>query len=595
MAVLPDQSPDTEETMSFSAIRNTAYSSLMATQVKMQVTSSNIANADVAGYTRKSVKQVNTSNDGIGTGVAITDIVSAVSKFLVKDMAKALTAVGEAKTIEGYAAELQSLFGSISAGASGSGTSLANTLAQLESALNQLALTPESATLKAMAISALDAVAVQMRETSTGIQALRANADGQIATSVETINGALHTIDLLNTQIAQGKAMGQPVADLEDMRNSALQTISEQMDIHYYVSDTGQMRINTRGGTPLLDSRIHELSYEGKPVVSAGTVFNPITVDGKAVDGEINSGVIGALFDMRDTILPSVQDELDQLANSLIAALNSTYNGGTTKPAPSVLTGMTTVAPTDSFTRTGTLRVASLDSDGKIVSYADIDLTALPDPASVQDLVDEINASASGITASINSQGKLVLAAPAGQGVAITDLGSQIDGQGVSDYFGLNDLMVGTGAASIGVRKDLLASPGNFSNATLSKEVPLAAGDVGLSTSAPFLGDLAKLFGATQTFGAAGTLSAITTSFSDYAATIVSHVASTAHDAEKTLSNKQMGYDSLANAMASQTGVNIDEETGRLSELEQQYATAAQIFQVLNDMFEALLQAAKTA
>ena len=41
-------------------------------------------------------------------------------------------------------------------------------------------------------------------------------------------------------------------------------------------------------------------------------------------------------------------------------------------------------------------------------------------------------------------------------------------------------------------------------------------------------------------------------------------------------------------------GVNVDEETAALNELEQQYSTAAQLLSILNDMFDALLAAVKS-
>ena len=46
-------------------------------------------------------------------------------------------------------------------------------------------------------------------------------------------------------------------------------------------------------------------------------------------------------------------------------------------------------------------------------------------------------------------------------------------------------------------------------------------------------------------------------------------------------------------ALTSATGVNVDEESSKLNELQQQYSTAAQMFAVLNQMFDALITAAR--
>ena len=58
---------------------------------------------------------------------------------------------------------------------------------------------------------------------------------------------------------------------------------------------------------------------------------------------------------------------------------------------------------------------------------------------------------------------------------------------------------------------------------------------------------------------------------------------------------RQLTYDSASDALTSLTGVNIDEETARLSTLEQEYQTAAQLLEALNAMFDALLSAANSA
>lgn len=585
--------------MSFAAIRNTAYSSLMTTQVKMQITSSNIANADSVGYTRKIAKQVNLTSGGIGVGVSITDIVSGVNKFLVKDIAQAMTAYGAAAVADKYTFDLQTLFGSISSEIDGGGDTIAHKLTQLEDMLNKLAGTPESDTLKANVVSDLEAVAIQLRETSTNIQKMRANADGEIAVAVGTVNGALHGIDKLNKQITLAKAQGQSVADLEDMRNSAIQVLSEQMNVNYYVSDAGEMRITTMGGTPLLDSAVHELVYNAKAIVSPTTGFDAITVEGVPISGAITSGTIGGLIGLRDGTLSDAQASLDRLAVNLVAALNTVYNDSTSIPAPSVLTGSSQPVPASTFTASGDMRVVLLDSDGKASKVLDIDLTGI---TSTADLVDAINFAndPTGIAAdiaSLNGEGQLVLTAPSGLGIAVTstDPASQIGGQGVSAYLGLNNLMVGTSAGTIRVRSDILATPSLLANSKLSTDPALAAGDVAYVRSASFVQDIANLFNHATSFDAAGALGGITTTFSDYAATILDNVAATAHDAGQVLLARETGKQALLNAMASKTGVNISEEEAKLSELKQAYSTAAQLFQVLNEMFEALLQAAKSA
>jgi flagellar hook-associated protein 1 FlgK len=575
--------------MSFSAIRSIAYSSLANTQLQMALTSSNVANADTEGYTRKVATQAAVYTGTVGSGVSVTAITSNVDKYLLQDLVGATSTAGAATTTESYADKLQNLLGATTGGDSG-GTSLANSIADLETALSQLSGTPESETLKASSVAALDTLASQLRETSTGIQGLRADADDAIEDAVSTINTALNAIDALNGQIATAQSRGEATADLEDTRNTALQTLSGQIDVKYYVTSDNQMRITTASGTTLLDSRAHELSSSSAAAVTRDTVFSGITVDGKDITAEVGSGQVGALIAQRDSVLPAAQAELDELATGLIDTLNSIHNAGTSLPPPSTLTGSTALSAGDAFSGSGSVRIAVTDADGALVSYQDLDLSTF---STVSDLVSALDG-IDGLSASLDASGRVVIAADAADtGIAIADIDSAVGDadQGLSDYLGLNDLLGGSDASTIAVRKDLLATPGLLATSQLSAEVSPSVGDSVVSIGESGIAQaLDAALSAPQSFAAAGTLKASSTSFADYAAKIVSGIAATATNSASASETSQSAQQSLADSLASQSGVNLDEETAKLSELEQQYSMAAQLLETLNSMFDTLLQ-----
>lgn len=571
--------------MSLSAIRTIATSGLTASQVQIQLTSSNIANADTKGYTRKTATQTATQTGTQSSGTAVTTVSSTVDKYLLRDLVSATSDQGAATITESFTSSLQSLFGSVSSNDS-SGTSIAASIADLESALSSLSGTPESDILANTALQSLSDVATQLRETSSQVQGLREDADGQIADTVSTINDALHTLDSLNDQIVTGKARGQSTADLEDQRNQTLQTLSEAIDVSYYVSSDGAMRIATSSGTVLLDSKAHELSYDPAAKVTADTVFDAISVDGIDLTDSLSGGAIGALIAQRDVVLPEVQDELDSLASGLIDALNTASNAGTTLPAPDSLTGTVGVALTDSIPATGTTRVALVDDGGTLVSYADFDLSAY---STVGDLVTAINA-VSGLDASV-TDGVLTISSTDGSGVAIADLAA--DGSGFSAAFGLNDLLTGTGAADIQIAASVKSN--GLGTARLSTEATLAVGTQVVSSSQDLVQSLTDILGADRDFVTAGALGSSSTSLADYAAKIVSDVASRSSSAETEFQTAKSAYTSLADAFSSETGVNIDEETAKLTEYQQLYSASAQLFEVINTMFDALMSAARSA
>jgi flagellar hook-associated protein 1 FlgK len=587
--------------VSLDIARSIAVGSLMTTQVQISVASSNISNADTTGYTTKTANQVATVSGGVGTGSKITVISSNVDKLLMKSLVQSDSTLGAADTSNTYLDRLQSLFGS-SGGTDSAGTSLANTIASLETAISSLSDTSSSASLQANAVSALDDVATQLRDTSSGIQSLRSDADQAIASSVDDVNTQLKTIADLNAQIKQAAASGQSTGDLEDQRYTALQTVATAMNVSYFISSSGDMQVYTASGQALVDSTVHAISYTAASSVTASTAysatgssgFSAISVNGVDITGQISSGDIGALISLRDSVLPAAQAQLDQLATTLADTLNTVHNAGTALPPPTTLTGTTAVTAATALSATGSARFAVTDQSGALVSYQDLELSSY---ATVGDLVSAING-ISGLSAAIDSSGHVVIAATSSSnGVSIGAMTSSVgsSGAGLSDFLGMNDLVTATGASNFAVRSDILSNSGLLAVSTLESSSSPTVGSAVLSAGSSTVVDsiYTALIGSTS-FAAVGGLGSSTGSFSDYAAAIVSDAASKASSASTDYAAKETTQSTLASAISSQSGVNLDEETARISSLQNQYSAASQLIQAINEMFSALMTAVQS-
>ncbi|MDU6137824.1 MAG: flagellar basal body rod C-terminal domain-containing protein, partial [Bradyrhizobium sp.] len=456
---------------------------------------------------------------------------------------------------------------------------------------------PDDAAYGALAVSALDDFASQLRSTSSGVQSLRANSDKDIASSVKSVNDDLQQIADLNVQIRKMAAAGQSTADLEDQRNSALQDLSSYMNVSYYTASNGDLQVYTSSGRALVDSSAHTLSYTASANVSASSSyssggFSGIMVDGVDVTSQITSGKIGALITLRDQTLPATQTQLDQLATELKSALNAITNGASAVPPPTSLTGSASVSSTTALAASGTVRIAVADQSGNLVSYKDLDLSSY---ATVGDLVTALNG-ISGVSASLDSSGYLSISATSSSnGIAINDMTSSVGGGGFSEYFGMNDLVTGTGAANFAVDSSILSGAAGLPTGTLDNSAILTTGSQVLTSgSATIINQLYdKLTGSTS-FSSAGGLSATTGSFADYAAAIVANVASKATQASSNYTAKSTAQASYASSLSSQSGVNIDEETARVSSLQNKYAAASQLISVVNSMFSSLLTAVQS-
>ncbi|UPK37441.1 flagellar hook-associated protein FlgK [Bradyrhizobium sp. 186] len=590
--------------MSLDIARSIAFSGLSATSVQISVTSSNISNADTTGYTEKTANQSSSVTNGVGTGVTVTGITSTVDKLLLKSLISATSDLGSADTTNTYLTSLEKLYGSTSStDDSSTGTSLANSIASLESALLSLASTPSSASLQSNVVSALDDVASQLRETSSGIQKLRADADQDIASSIDDVNTDLQQIADLNAAIKQTAATGQSTADLEDQRNTALQDVASKMNISYFTASNGDLQIYTTSGQALVDSSAHTISYTAAPNVTSSTTytagssssgFTAITVNGVDITSQITGGDIGALITLRDKTLPAAQSQLDQLAQQLASAMNSISNSASSVPAPTSLTGTTPVTSSTALSATGTVRIAVTDQSGNLVSYGDLDLSSY---STVGDLVTAING-ISGLSASVDSDGHLsITTTGSGNGVAINKMTSSVgsSGEGFSEYFGLNDLVTGTSASDIAVNSKVLSGTNELQLATLDSSSSLTVGSTVLSSgSATVVNAFYDALTDSRTFSASGGLAATTGSFADYASAIVSDVASKSSQASTNYTAKEIAQSTYASSLSSQSGVNLDEESAKLSTLQNKYSAASALIQAINSMYSALLSAVQS-
>lgn len=589
--------------MSLSVALNAALSALQVTEQQMGLASNNIANADVAGYTAKTLDTTTRVLGGQGVAVVPTGISSAVDEELVRSIVDANSAAGFADTTNSYYQLLQQYVGQLSASDGSSttgGTDLSSEISALESDLANLAATPTNGSYKSQVVADFDGLASTLRTLSSQAQQQRASADSDIQSTVKAINNQLSTINDLNAQIRLAKAQGQPTADLQDLRRAAAITLSNDIDISYFVDGAGNLQIYTQSGQTLLDdSAVHPLSYQSAGSVSSQTAYNvggtggfsAITLNGVDVTSQIQSGKLKALIDQRDDVLPDVQAALDNLAGSLIAATNTIYNQGTADPPPNSLTGTVAVSASDALAASGTVRIAVLDSTGAVSSYQDLDLSTY---SSVAQLLTALNG-IGGVSAAIDSNGHLMInASNAADGIAVNEMSSAIGagGSGFSSYFGLNDLLTGTSATTIAVRPDILATPDSLATGSLDSSATLTAGQTAISAGASDVtASLYDMMSAPRSFVTAGALNPVMSNFVGYAGDIIADVATRYKNADSAATNKDTALATLQTSFSNESGVNTDTETAKLEVLQNQYAAAAKVISVAQSMFQTLVSA----
>jgi flagellar hook-associated protein 1 len=308
-----------------------AVTGLRATQAQIQVISGNIANAQTPGYSQQTITQTAIRTPAGGVGVE-TGIIQRVSdQLLTTTLAKQTSAASAASTTDNYLTQLQNLLGQV-----GTNSSFSDALNNFVGAMQTAAATPEDPVAQSAAVNAGQQLAQQLNQFSSGIQGLRADADSDISTAVNSLNTALGQIAALNSSIAQLQAQGQSTATLQDQRDQTLSQVSQLLGVTTYLRSDGSMVVLSSSGQPLVDgTSVATFGYTPSGTVTAGSPLSPVTLNGIDITSSVTTGQIGALLQLRDTTLPAVTAELNQFANNLFSQ-TANANLNTTNSATNV-------------------------------------------------------------------------------------------------------------------------------------------------------------------------------------------------------------------------------------------------------------------
>ncbi len=573
--------------MSLTSVISTASAALQQTQYQISVTSGNIANASTAGATQKTY--TSTSSVTLTSALSTGEVTRITDAYLSKTVNNSSSADGASSVANTYLASYDDDLGSVA-----DGNDVSSALTSFQTALSTLAASPSSTSDKAAVVSAATTLANNISGLSSTIQALRTQASTDIGTTVAAVNTDLASIASLNSQIAAAQNSGSDATGLEDQRDSTLTDLSSMVGVTYFTNTNNQLMVYDQAGDQLVNgSTASTLAYTGNGALSADTTYpgaiTGVTLNGTDITSALTSGTLGGLVTLRDDTLPAQQDQLDQLASSLITTTNAAANAGTAYPPPGALTSDSTVSASDSFSATGTVRIAVTSSTGTVVSTTDLDLSSY---TSVSDLLSGLN-SIGGISASISSAGKLVIqTTDSAAGVAINGLTSSVGSsdQSLSDYFGFNDVFTGDDASTIAVSATLSANSATLATGTLSDSATLAVGDAAISTSdASAITALTAALSATRTLAADGSAVAQTTSIAGAASTFVSAAASVISNAATAATDNDAALSSAQNTLANTTGISVDEQTALLTQYQNQYEATAQLMTAAKAMFTSLI------
>lgn len=470
-----------------------AQSGLLSNQEALHNVSNNVSNINTVGYSRKIINFEQVSVNGVGAGTQISEITRSIDQGLLKSLRIERGEFNNNAIQDDFYTRMQELFGSPS-----DNNSIAHLMESFGEAMELLAVSPDKSLEAAEVVRRAADVTEKMKDMSETIQELRLQADKEIAELIGSMNTITTKIDKLNDDIISNSSVGRDTTDLKDQRDLEIDKLTDIIDIRYFFRSDGDVVVFTESGRTLVDTIPPTLTHVPASSVSATSthsegdiagIFVGTAIASNDITNDIREGQLKGLVDLRDSVLPNLQAELDELASDLRDVLNQVHNRGVPFPGSQTMSGsrifirpaeqtMTLDSGGDDvaitlFDSTGnqsatttleTIMTSNLyGTSGSQVQAANGPWTITEVAAQVEDWLQANGAS--GATASIGTDGKMAIAlnttslnlafrdeAATADGSTAEDVVISYDanGDGVSDetvsgfsyFFGLNDFLI---------------------------------------------------------------------------------------------------------------------------------------------------------
>lgn len=563
-------------------------SALAASQVALQVTGNNIANAATPGYSRQRVGMIPVRGQSIGDagfigrGAQVGQIKRLVEPSVLARLRSSVAQESAASISLNVLSQLESITAELG------GNGLSTQLQEFFDAFSELANTPGQPGAKALAVEQGASLATFIRNMRQSLDDQRLFVEGQLKSAVHSADELMTSIAQINQAIIDSEQGAGEQGNLRDQRDILLDELSKHMEITIIEQSSGAVDVLV-GSQPIIlgpQSRGLEMVQRSE---DDGIHIDIVVEEPDQETIFVESGTIGSLLANRNSAVNDTIADLDAVAASLIFEVNKLHSSG----RPSIpLTSLTTersfpladqalalndpdnsvMADLPFAPKNGSFKVIITDQNGAqstqtiFVDLDGIDNTGaygFADDTSLAGLTAEL-ALVPNLNAAIGPDGKLAITTDAGFTVSFAE-----DTSGVLAALGVNSYFTGRDATDIGVREELIDQPGllGVGFAADSNEVALAI--AGLAESPiEALGD---------------------DSLSEAWSRRIEQNAVRTASAAAQLDSLSTVRVSIETQRAAISGVSMDEESISLITYQQQYQGAARFISVVNELTQSLL------
>jgi flagellar hook-associated protein 1 len=616
--------------MGLSQALSAALAGVNVTQQSLSVIAGNVANANTAGYVDESVNQAEVSSGNqLGTSVDTTGINRNLDTLLQNQLWTETSGGSFADESASFYTQLQQIYGT-----PGSSTSLDGIYDSFTSALQSLSTSPSSSSAQSQVIGAAQTLAQNLNSMTTTIQDLRTQAEQGIATDVQTANTAIQQIAQINSQLQGDTTSDSATAALEDQRDEDITQLSQLMNVNVVRNSNNQISVFTGTGQQLVaGAQASQLEFDNVGTLGATSLWSAnssqdtagtitlVAPGGSTTDliasNAIQSGQIGAYLQMRDTVLPQAQAQIDEFANQMSQALSNQTTDGTavtsgTQSGYSVDVGSMLpgnslqLTYTDSSNVQHTVTIVSLGQGGTIpqsASSSTNQVIGVDFSGGLSSVVAQLNATLGTQVQFSNPSGTVlqVLNTNGTSNVvnslsATSTMTSLTSGNAALPLFTdgtspITGAITSSGSQTTGLAGRIEVNPALVSSSAslVAYSATTASGD---ATRPNFI--LSQMTNASVSFSPATGVGSTTQPYTGTLTDYLSQVVSQQSQAANAASNLQQGQDTVVSALQQrfndESGVNIDTEMSNLIALQNAYGANARVMTTIQQLMATLLQ-----
>ncbi|MGK5082222.1 flagellar hook-associated protein FlgK [Bdellovibrionota bacterium FG-1] len=318
-------------------IFQTGRSGMMSAKAAIATTGHNIANASNEGYSRQRVlTEAATPGFGpghhyIGNGSLISRVERINDEYIEKQLRDAGRDLAHMEEKDLMLRQTEDIFNEMN------GDGLNRLVSKFFNEFRRLSNDPDNEAVRQAVRESSQAMVNDFRRIRKELEGVRQHVDARIEGYTREINAYTDQIRDLNIKIKVQETGGSVPNDLYDKRDLALKKLGSFMDLNMHKTEDGSYVVEVSGVGPLVAGpEAEKFSVERSQADDQGKTEGSLDIKTSAsaqgnVTHLIKGGKIGALLDVRDSVLSTVQERLDDLAFSLTNSVNAIHQQGVTR------------------------------------------------------------------------------------------------------------------------------------------------------------------------------------------------------------------------------------------------------------------------